>query len=335
MRGSNDQALEAILAGQLADDESHWGLGTFGAIAEFTRDPDEQVKLDLLPASMSAVTPRGGIRITPCDGLRPIAFETAAGASWNQNFALCLPSKDAAMNGRTVLTELGHDADALREEDKQGVLFDLGLGVAHIDAMIRVRDQTVIGLLRAQTGKSVFAQGNPAMTIILAANPHRVFASCCGRIEVYQPIPPHDGRSPEGPHTHVLPKLLAHGRTHAATEPIPDGLVPCLSVFPAHPAKDSFGRVKPFQPARHDAFQALLRAYGDPGTILLKTKVVAAVVAGEAPFEASEDRFAKACVRVALRQAQASGLHSVSLPQWLEKYERPGAQDHSDFSGCH
>jgi hypothetical protein len=59
----------------------------------------------------------------------------------------------------------------------------------------------------------VFEPGNPAMGMILAANPHRVFISRLGRIEVYQPIPPPSGKSPEGPHTHVLPRLLKSGRT--------------------------------------------------------------------------------------------------------------------------
>ena len=59
------------------------------------------------------------------------------------------------------------------------------------------------------------------MGMILAANPHRVFISRLGRIEVYQPIPPPSGKSPEGPHTHVLPKLLKSGRTHPATDRFP------------------------------------------------------------------------------------------------------------------
>lgn len=57
---SKTQSLETILAGQLADPRSDWGFGSFGAIAEFTRDHDEPATLDL--AALSAVTPRGGIR---------------------------------------------------------------------------------------------------------------------------------------------------------------------------------------------------------------------------------------------------------------------------------
>jgi hypothetical protein len=38
-----------------------WSLGTFGAIAEFSRDHDEQVRLVQSTEAVSAVTPRGGI----------------------------------------------------------------------------------------------------------------------------------------------------------------------------------------------------------------------------------------------------------------------------------
>ena len=84
------------------------------------------------------------------------------------------------------------------------------------------------------------------MEVILAANPHRVFLSRLGRIEVYQPIPPASGKSPDGPHTHVLPRLLKSGRTHPATEPIPDGWFPCAHLYPPHPARDGMGEARPF-----------------------------------------------------------------------------------------
>ena len=45
-----------LLADQLADAETAWSLGTFGAIAEFTRDADEGVTLDRDDRSVSAVT---------------------------------------------------------------------------------------------------------------------------------------------------------------------------------------------------------------------------------------------------------------------------------------
>ena len=217
--------LAAFLDAQMADAETQWSLGTFGAIAEFARDSGEPVALSRDAASLAAVTQRGGIRIDLRPDMQPFAFETTTKASWNHRIALCLPEERCAMNGRTVLTELGPDTQALREHDRDVVLFDLGLGALQVDCCVRVAEPEIATQLRAHCGHPVF--GGSAMGIILAASPHRVFLSRLGRVEVFQPIPPPDGKSPDGPHTHVLPGLLRHRRSHAATEPIPDGLVPC------------------------------------------------------------------------------------------------------------
>jgi hypothetical protein len=97
-----------------------------------------------------------------------------------------------------------------------------------------------------------------------ALSPHRVFISAAGRIEVYQPIPPPTGKSPDGPHTHVLPRLLARGRSHAATVPIPSGWVVAMTLYPPHPLRQGSGQPIAFDPARHAAFQTLMERYGAP-----------------------------------------------------------------------
>ena len=164
------------------------------------------------------------------------------------------------------------------------------------------------------------------MEAILRANPHRVFVSRVGRVEVFQPIPPPGGTSPDGPHTHLLPKLLAHGRTHAATEPMPDGWVPCAHCYPPNPVRDGQGRGRPFDAASHFAFQAMLERYGDPERAALKQRLVHAVMAGHEPFAigAHGDRFGRATVRVTLRQLQASNARSPTLAAWLSAYDRAG-----------
>jgi hypothetical protein len=314
----------AFLAEQMADPETNWSLGTFGAIAEFARDPDEPVALSDGDGSIVAVTGRGGIRITPRDDVRLFASETTTRESWNHRIALCLEHDRCAMNGRATLTELGPDRAGLREQDRDAVLFDLGLGALHVDLCIRVGDPRVVAELRALAGRALFDPGNPVMGVILTANPHRVFISRLGRIEVFQPIPPVDGKSPEGPHTHVLPRLLQHRRTHSATELVPDGWIPCAHLYPAHPAKDSAGRRLPFDRARHDAFQDMLRSFGDPDIYALKQQVVAAVAAGQDPsvIAVTDNRFARTNVRVALRQLKAADAVSSALVQWLAAHER-------------
>jgi hypothetical protein len=55
----------------------------------------------------------------------------------------------------------------------------------------------------------LFRPGNPAIRLILAANPRRVFISRLGRFEVYQPIPPPSSRSPQGHASAALTAWLA------------------------------------------------------------------------------------------------------------------------------
>ena len=128
------------------------------------------------------------------------------------------------MSRRVALTEVGPDTEALREQDRGAVLFDLGIDALQVDCCIRVSDPKLAAELRAHVGRSLFEAGNPAMGLILVHSPDRVFITRVGRAEVYQAIPQPGDKAPEGPHTHVLPRLLAHRRTHAATEPIPRGL---------------------------------------------------------------------------------------------------------------
>jgi hypothetical protein len=314
-----------FLAAQMADPWTTWSLGTFGAIAEFARDAEEPLTLSRSDAVLAAVTGRGAICIEPPNGVRLFASETITRESWNHRIALCLPQRQCAMNRRTALTELGPDKEALREQDREATLFDLGLGALQVDVCVRVAAPNVAAELRSHAGRALFDPSNPAISVILAANPHRIFMSQMGRIEVYQPIPPADGKSPMGPHTHILPKLLHHRRTHTATEFVPEGWIPCGHLYPAHPVKDALGCPRPFDPARHLAFQKMLRDFGDPSLYALKQQVVAAVAAGEDPsvIAIRGDRIARTSIRVALRQLKASGDLSPSLMTCLSAHERP------------
>lgn len=312
-----------LITAQLEDAEAQWSLGTFGAIAEFSRDADEPAEFERGELSIAVVTPRGGLRLLAHPELRPFAFETITTQAWSQRVAFCLPQGAAAMNGRAALTELGLDADALRAQDRGAVLFDLGLGALQVDCCVRVADRTLAEGLRAHAGRSLFEPGNPAMGLILAQSPHRVFTTRAGRAEVYQAIPQPGGKAPEGPHTHVLPKLLARGRTHAATEPIPRGFISCAHLYPAHPLHDGHGRARPFDVARYGAFQRLLSRFGDVEHVRMKRNVVKAVGAGAGPeaIAMPDDRFAQASIRVALRQIKASDGPSPALATWFAAHD--------------
>jgi len=320
---------------EIANPETQWSLGTFGAIAEFARDCDEPVHLSQSADAVSAVTARGGIALTAHQGIRPFASESTTKSGWNQRIALCLPAEDCAMNRRSVLTELGPDRDALRPEDRGSILFDLGLGALQADFCVRIGDPNLATRLRELTGRAVFEHGNPTMGMILAANPPRVFISQLGRIEVYQPIPPPTGKSPDGPHTHVLPKLLRSGRTHPATEPIPDGWIPCAHIYPPHPARDGMGEPRPFDAARYRSFQLTMESCGDPKTLAIKRRVAEAVLAEEPPSAIAGDRHGRASIRIALRQMKAEGHEGAALGAWLAHFDQGSPEDGDDDANLH
>lgn len=318
--------VTSLIRDELATATTQWNLGTFGAIAEFLRDPGEPVALDKGLGRLSAVTDRGGIGFDDLSEVRLFASETAVGQGWSHRVALCLPEAACAMNRRSVLTELGPDEAALRLEDRAGILFDMGLGTLQVDICIRTGDPALIATLRSVAGRSLFETGNPAMGAIIATGPHRVFVTRAGRCEVYQPIPPADGKSPEGPHTHVLPQLLRSGRTHAATEPVPDGWVPFAHLVPAHPLKDAMARPRPWDATAHERFQALLAATGDPELTALKQRLLDAIRSGADPagFREPANKFARHTLRVALRQLRA-GPPLPGLSPWLETFDRQEA----------
>lgn len=312
-----------FIAGQVEDAEAQWSLGTFGAIAEFSRDADEPVEIARTETSVSAVTARGGLRIDARPDLRPVAFETITTQAWSQRVAFCLPEQAAAMGRRIALTELGPDRHALREQDRDAILFDLGLDTLQVDACVRVADKDFAAELRQHVGRAAFAPDHPAMGLILRHSPPRVFLTRCGRAEVYQPIPAPGGVSPMGPHTHVLPKLLARKRTHAATEPIPRGYVSCAHLYPAHPLRDADGRARPFDGVRYASFQRIMSRFGDVEHLRLKRNVSKAVIAHAGPkaIAMPTDRFEQAYVRVALRQLKASEGTSPELAEWFAVHD--------------
>jgi hypothetical protein len=326
-----------LLSGQLADAETTWSMGTFGAIAEFARDGRETTTLRKDSDSAAVVTARGGMRVAAAAGLRLIASESLTAQSWNQRVALCLPEAACAMSRRTALTEIGPDHSALRAKDRTAILFDLGLGALQLDACVRVADIALAETLRVWTGQSLFSPESGAIGVIMAAQPHRVFLSRVGRVEVFQPIPPPGATSPDGPHTHVLPRLLQHQRTHAATEPLPPGWIPCAHFYPAHPLRDEAGKPRRFRPERHAAFQTLLARYGDPELIRLKRKVGESIAAACRPadFGQTANRFARASIRIALRQLQAAKPELPGLAAWRAVHERLDSDVPDDSKGDH
>ncbi|MEM6461975.1 MAG: hypothetical protein AAF724_08670 [Pseudomonadota bacterium] len=300
--------LFGLLQNQLTDTDAGWSIGSFGAIGEFHQRASDIVHTDR-PDRLTRVTEKGGIRLEPSRvaQARPVAFETLSPrpTRWGQGLALCLDSDEAFLSKRSVLTELGPDEDALRDADKSGILFDMGLVQPQIDFCIRTSDPELLAVLRSALGRSLFEHDNPAMPAILKTHPTRVVLSALGRVEVYQMIggPDTGGVSPDGPHTHVLPKLLRTGRTHSANTPIPDGLVPCAHLHPASPVMGPRGEDIQFDRDRFVAFQDLMRAFGPPDYMAARDMVLQALDEREPETLTEPDtRLQRIALRNTLRQ---------------------------------
>ena len=306
-----------LVSRYLADPQASWAIGTFGAIAEFHRDPDEAVDL----SAHGATTPRGGIRLRLGGAIRAVAWECpSSGDSWTHGVALCLPRNEGAMSARTAVTELGPDAEALREDERDAILFDLGIGAPHCDVCIRTAEPRILRLLRAAAGRPLLGTG--LFDELPGSSATRVFLSRLGRVEVCTPIPRPGGRTPDGPHTHVLRNLLKRRRTHSANLPLPGCLVPCAELFPANAIHNAHGKRQQFDIAKHEAFQTVLAEHGDSLCMKAKCETITAVRAGRPPLdEPSYTRPQRLARRVALRQmAQIDG-PSRALAAWQDAFD--------------
>jgi len=326
-----------VLSSALQDPETGWSMGSFCALAEFHQDEGETVQVDR-PSDLTRATVRGAIRLDAetLGACRPIAYEQLSKSRdrWGQGLALCLPAHMAVMARRAVITPLGPDADAIRADDRGAALYDMGLGLIQCDFLVRTREAALIAVLDDCAGRSIFEPGNPAMSAILRAHPNRVAATPLGRIEVFQKIggPDTGGVSPPGPHTHVLPKLMKAGKTHAGNITVPKALVPCAYMHPGNPLIDGFGQPRPYDAGLAGDFAALHAAFAPEELRLVKYTVASAIGAGLGPndFEEPTTRAGRITLRVTLRQlAQETAVAndraiSATLDAWRRRFDASG-----------
>ena len=331
-------SLLDLLADRLNDVETAWSIGTFGAIAEFTRDADEAAAISRVSERISVVTARGGLRIEACRDLRPIASESLTAQSWSHRVALCLPEQACAMSRRSVLTEIGPDQDALRAEDRAAILFDLGLGALQVDVCIRSSDAAVvvdtaevhrkIGV-RPRQRRDGFDPGvKPAPGLHQPGRAHRGFpADPAAGWEK-----PRGSAQPRSPQTTTQ---RAHSRGHRAAAGGLDSLRPFLS------AESGAGPVRPSPTVPRGAPR------GFPSRCWLATANRNSLrsngassnpwrrVAGRLTVSLADDRFTRATVRVALRQLKALDQTSPALAEWLSAHDRFEAVEAEDTMGAH
>lgn len=326
--------LQDVLTAGFSDPEAGWSMGSFGAIAEF-----HHVEGDTSPELLvgyGVVSARGGVRLDNLHDVIPVAWEALSPRPdrWQQGVSLCLNADAAAMSRRDSLTEIGPDRDAIRPQDRDAILFDMGLDQPQVDFCIRTADADLIAILREHSGRSISDPDNPSMAAILKAHPHRVALSRIGRVEVYQMIggPDTGGVSPTGPHTHVLPKLLKARRSHSANTPIPQGLIPVAGFHPASPIMDRLAGEREFDPAAFADFQSLFAVWGSDSSNRIKQLVWDALSQGREPSQITEpdDRFGRIAFRVALRQYGRQHGETATLSLWRSAFDREFDQADAD-----
>jgi len=299
-----NQDIRAVLREHLEKPASSFSIGCFGAIAEFHRIPSEPVDVTEYGHTLQSITAQGAIQIALQSAITPVAYEGISKntKSWQQGVVFCLPQAQARMAQRQHITELGPDHDALQEKHQSAILFDLGLGAENIDFCIRTEDGALIDALRQCRNQSFFETSPELKDSILQLSPHRVILSRIGRIEVYQPIGLE--KTPEGSHTHLLPKLLASRRTHSANIPVPDGYLPVLSLYPEHALISANDDNRQLNAKLFDEFQRLLNKWGRKAYIEEKQRVQHAILSGAKPgdYTMATERYVRAAFKVTIRQ---------------------------------
>lgn len=203
----------------LVEGAGGWSLGVEGALAEYALLPGGRADVRRAGRTVEAIASGGGLRVTITDDT--VAYATGRGET-DITLAFRRSALPPAAPGVTVAPG---DPDALRPEDRSAVLADLAIGHAGAAFCVRTADPdlaTALAGLEGRTWRDVLdALGHR----LVAASPHRVVLGPLGRIEVWNPIPPDAGASPEGCHTHLLPALLETRREVPEGEELPPQLV--------------------------------------------------------------------------------------------------------------
>lgn len=211
---------------------ARWSMGVWGAVAELARAPGERLQSRYTGDALILRTRGGRLRLEPHPGLR--VFELDVGRDRAARLVLAV-HRARLIPAPSVITELGPDRDALVASARDQLLFDLGVGAAFARFLVRTGDRTLIEVLRANRGRSLL--GEPGLIAdLVARSPDRVVVAPIGRIEIDSPIgqPGH-----AGPHTHLLPALLALRRDIDPGLDLPPDYAPCASFHPAEAAAES------------------------------------------------------------------------------------------------
>ena len=189
-----------------------WAFGCYGATAEFICHHDEPCDVSVTGETITAISDRGALQLTIGEHVRALRLRADHPRRGNRAIFLVVLKATATLPVATTLTPLGRDEGAIRPECRNDPWFDLGLGRADLRFCVRASATELRDKLNKASGLPLSDVLQGAGAMIVKHSPARVVESPLGRAEIYAPIPPPGGQSPDGPHTHLLPGHLASGR---------------------------------------------------------------------------------------------------------------------------
>nr|WP_151119844.1 DUF1289 domain-containing protein [Hypericibacter adhaerens] len=216
--------------------EGSWAVGCYGAVAEFRVAPGEACDLDVAEGGVTARSAQGALRLGIGPAVRVLALYETPGASEPLALVFALARQRAALPVAGGLASLGPDRRAIEPPERQQPLYDLGIGRGTMRFCIRTGNPALMAVLNAAKGLP-WPDYLPAVGgAILKESPVRVVESALARAEIRTPIPPPGTSSIAGPHTHLLPELLALGHEVAPGVDLPAAFAAGAIFYPEPPA---------------------------------------------------------------------------------------------------
>ena len=222
--------IRSFVTSTLEAGRGTWVIGVVGAVAEFTAAQDESVDVRVGGDDITAYTTNGALRMKVNDDIRALTFDSP---DWEREprIVLAVKRERGRLPVASGVADLGPDTDALVQEPNT-MLYDLGLARKEGLFCVRLGEGAAREVLNGSTGLT-FPQALPMIAgPLVAESPTRVVESALGRIEVQGQIPPPDAKSPDGPHTHLLPDHLETGRALPVGMDLPRAYLPGAIFYP-------------------------------------------------------------------------------------------------------
>lgn len=224
--------IRDFVTDSLQGSKGTWVMGVVGAVAEFTSKPDHAVKVAHVGSEIIAITDGGSCRFLIDDDVRALTFDPAHKPAEQQRIVLAVKRERGRHSVANCVTDLGQDQLAITADDQYDRMFDLGLGRKEARFCVRCKAGGALGAMASVDGL-YFTEAMPKIApALIQASPVRVLESALGRLEVTTPIPMPGGKSPAGPHTHLLPDHLATKRALPAGMDLPRAYLPGAIFYP-------------------------------------------------------------------------------------------------------